>query len=85
MYNGSLERFNWKLVGKQRCTSPYNTHAPSAFKIPIGDMLGCRFLDPSTSAGEAQGGWSRPSKLACAISTASVATISMRIPDRACE
>ncbi|MCB1845800.1 MAG: DUF1329 domain-containing protein, partial [Halieaceae bacterium] len=27
IYNGSLERFNWKLVGKQEMYIPYNTYA----------------------------------------------------------
>jgi len=45
IYNGSLERFNWKLVGKQEMYVPYNTYAFS-FQTPIGDMLAADFLDP---------------------------------------
>lgn len=45
IYNGSLERFNWTLVGKKEMYIPYTAY-DFVFQTPIQDMLGPKFLDP---------------------------------------
>ncbi|MCP5192442.1 MAG: DUF1329 domain-containing protein [Pseudomonadales bacterium] len=60
IYNGSLERFNWKLVGKQEMYIPYNTYA---FVFQTLSAI-CWVPNSSTrsiSAGRSTGcGWWRP-------------------------
>ena len=45
IFNGSPERFNWKLIGKQEMYVPYNCYDFN-FQHRIEDMLGEKFLDP---------------------------------------
>ena len=45
IYNGSLERFDWTLVGKKEMYIPYNNYE-FVFQTDITDMLGKHFLDP---------------------------------------
>ncbi|UVE19806.1 DUF1329 domain-containing protein [Pseudomonas sp. LS44] len=39
MYNGSPERFNWKLVGKREIYIPANAYKPNTADIKYADML----------------------------------------------
>ena len=45
IYNGSPERFNWTLVGKQELLIPYNNY-DFVFKYPVEELLGSRFIKP---------------------------------------
>ena len=45
IYNGSPERFDWKLVGKQEMIVPANSYK-FVFEAKVEDMLGPKFLDP---------------------------------------
>lgn len=56
IYNGSPERFDWKLVGKKEMIVPYNTYDFN-FKHKIEDMLGDKFLDPDTVRWEKHRVW----------------------------
>lgn len=44
LWSGSLDRYEWKLVGKQELLIPYNNNA-FALK-PVADVLGARHLNP---------------------------------------
>jgi hypothetical protein len=39
IYNGSPERYDWKLVGKQEIVVPYNAYALHSNKLKDGDIL----------------------------------------------
>jgi hypothetical protein len=45
MYNGSPERFDWKLVGKKEMLIPYNCNT-FVFEKKVEDMLGKHFFKP---------------------------------------
>jgi hypothetical protein len=45
IYNGSPERFNWKLVGKQEMLIPVNNNR-FVFEVKLEDALGPKFLKP---------------------------------------
>jgi Protein of unknown function (DUF1329) len=45
MYNGSPERYEWKLLGKQEMLIPYNCNV-FVFEKKVEDMLGPRFFKP---------------------------------------
>ncbi len=45
IYNGSPERFDWKLIGKQEMIVPANSYK-FVFEAKVEDMLGPKFLDP---------------------------------------
>ena len=45
IYNGSPERFTWKLVGKKEMIVPANSYT-FVFQTKVEDMLGEKFLDP---------------------------------------
>ena len=45
IYNGSPERFAWKLVGKKEMLVPANSY-DFVFQTKVEDMLGEKFLDP---------------------------------------
>ena len=45
MYNGSPERYNWKLLGKKEMYVPYNSY-DFVFGTNIEDALGEKFLKP---------------------------------------
>jgi hypothetical protein len=45
VYNGSPERFNWKLVGKQEMIVPANNHR-FLFEAQLEDALGPKFMKP---------------------------------------
>jgi len=39
-FNGSLERYDWKLVGKKEIYTPYNAYKLNDSKLKYADMLG---------------------------------------------
>ncbi|MBV8306054.1 MAG: DUF1329 domain-containing protein [Gammaproteobacteria bacterium] len=39
MYNGSPERYNWKLLGKQELYVPYNSYQLQSEKVKYSDLL----------------------------------------------
>lgn len=45
IYNGSLERFDWKLIGKEEKLIPNNNY-DFLFQKKVEDVLGEKFLDP---------------------------------------
>jgi hypothetical protein len=45
IYNGSPERFNWKLLGKREAIVPYSNY-DFLFKHRVEDMLGEKFIKP---------------------------------------
>lgn len=45
LYNGSPERFDWKLIGKREMLVPYNNYK-ALFERETLDMLGKTFVDP---------------------------------------
>jgi len=45
-FNGSMERYNWKLVGKKEVYIPYNTYKLSDPKLKYEDMLDKGHIKP---------------------------------------
>ena len=45
IYNGSPERYDWKLLGKQEIIAPYSNY-DFLFQNKVEDMLGEKFLKP---------------------------------------
>lgn len=39
MFNGALDRYNWKLVGKRELVVPYNNYTLHSDKIKVSDIL----------------------------------------------
>ena len=56
IYNGSPERFNWKLVGKQEMIIPANNNK-FVFDVKLEDALGEKFLDPGVIRWEKRRVW----------------------------
>ena len=56
IYNGSPERFNWTLVGKQEIIIPANSY-DFVFRNRVEDMLGEKFLDPEAIRWEKHRVW----------------------------
>ena len=56
VYNGSPERFNWKLVGKQEMIVPANNNK-FCFDVKLEDALGPKFLDPGVIRWEKRRVW----------------------------
>ena len=46
MFNGSLDRFDWKLVGKREMYVPYNSYKAHSDKSKVEDMLKPGYVDP---------------------------------------
>ena len=46
MFNGALDRFNWKLVGKREMYVPYNSYKAHSDKSKVEDMLKPGYVDP---------------------------------------
>ncbi|KWH25747.1 hypothetical protein WL99_23240 [Burkholderia cepacia] len=46
MFNGSLDRFNWKLVGKKEMIVPYNAFGMYAFKDRLHDVAARGGISP---------------------------------------
>jgi hypothetical protein len=56
LYNGSPERFNWKLVGKKEMLIPKNNHT-FVFETKLEDVLGGKFIDPKAIRWEKRRVW----------------------------
>ena len=56
VYNGSPERFNWKLVGKQEMIVPANNNR-FVFEMKMEDALGPKFLKPEAFRWEKRRVW----------------------------
>jgi len=56
VYNGSPERFNWKLVGKQEMIVPANNNK-FVFEMKMEDTLGPKFLKPEATRWEKRRVW----------------------------
>ena len=56
IYNGSPERFDWTLVGKQEMIVPSNSYK-FVFENKVEDMLGEKFLDPEAIRWEKHRVW----------------------------
>lgn len=56
LWNGSPERYNWKLVGKKEMYIPYSTYDFN-FKYTIEEVLGDKFLKPETVRWEKHRVW----------------------------
>jgi len=56
VYNGSPERFNWKLVGKKEMYIPANNNE-FVFETKLEDALGPKFLDPNVIRWEKRRVW----------------------------
>jgi hypothetical protein len=39
MYNGALDRYNWKLLGKKEMLVPYNSYTLHSDKVKVADIL----------------------------------------------
>ena len=46
MFNGSLDRYDWKLVGKREMYVPYNSYKAHSDKSKVEDMIKPGFIDP---------------------------------------
>lgn len=46
MFNGALDRFNWKLVGKQEMYIPYNAYRTKAGGVKVADLIRPGHLNP---------------------------------------
>jgi hypothetical protein len=46
MFNGALDRFDWKLVGKKEIYVPYNSYAAHSDKTKIADLIRPGHLNP---------------------------------------
>jgi hypothetical protein len=47
VFNGALDRFDWKLVGKKEMIVPYNGFGGHDFKAKFEDVAGSDFIAPS--------------------------------------
>jgi hypothetical protein len=47
MFNGALDRFDWKLVGKAEYYMPYNSYKVHAGGINVNDLVKAGHLNPS--------------------------------------
>jgi hypothetical protein len=56
VFNGSPERFDWKLVGKKEMIVPYSNY-DFLFQTRAEDMLGEKFLDPDVIRWEKHRVW----------------------------
>lgn len=56
MYNGSPERYDWKLIGKKEMIVPYNNYR-ALFDYKAIDMLGPKFVKPETMRYERHRVW----------------------------
>ena len=46
MFNGALDRFDWKLVGKREMYVPYNSYKAHSDKSKVADMIKPGYIDP---------------------------------------
>jgi hypothetical protein len=46
MFNGALDRYDWKLVGKREMYMPYNSYKAHSSDSKVADMLKPGYVDP---------------------------------------
>lgn len=46
MFNGAMDRFNWKLVGKREMYVPYNSYKAHSGNIKVKDLIRPNHLNP---------------------------------------
>ena len=56
IWNGSPERFDWKLLGKKEMLIPYSNYT-FLFEKPVEDLLGEKFLSPEFTRWEKHRVW----------------------------
>lgn len=47
LFNGLLDRFNWKLIGKKEIYVPYNSFGMYNFKSKVDDVFKAEFVNPA--------------------------------------
>lgn len=57
MYNGAIDRYNWKLVGKKEMYVPYNSYAIMSPKLKIADLVKPGHLNPEHTRYELHRVW----------------------------
>lgn len=57
MYNGKLDRFTWKLIGKKELYIPYSSARVNNFSLKYKDMLKTGHLDPELARYELHRVW----------------------------
>lgn len=57
MYNGSPDRYNWKLVGKKEIYIPYNNYKVSSADVKYKDLLQVGHLNPAFTRNELHRVW----------------------------
>ena len=46
MFNGALDKFNWKLIGKKEMYVPYNSYKAHSDKTLVRDLIQPHFINP---------------------------------------
>lgn len=57
MFNGSIERYDWKLVGKQEMYIPYNSNRLVGNSVKMADVLRAGHLNPDLARYELHRVW----------------------------
>jgi len=57
MFNGSPERFDWRLLGKQELYIPYNAYAIHSSDADYGDIIKTRHINPQLARYELHRVW----------------------------
>ncbi len=57
MFNGVLERFTWKLVGKREMYIPYNSHKISGNTVKYADIARPKHVNPDLARYELHRAW----------------------------
>jgi hypothetical protein len=82
LFNGSPERFNWKIVGKKELYVPYNAYRLHSDKLKYADLIRPGHLNPDALRYELHRVWvvEGTSRTATATSTASAPSTWTRTP-----
>jgi hypothetical protein len=80
VFNGTIDRFDWKLVGKKEIYVPYGSFGATDFKAKFEDVAGDDYIAENAAAigCTACGWWKPPSRPACATSRPSALSISTK-------
>lgn len=57
VFNGTIDRFNWKLVGKKEMYIPYNAFGANDFKAKFEDVAQANSINPSSRRYELHRVW----------------------------
>jgi hypothetical protein len=68
IYNGSPQRYDWKLVGKKEMLVPYNAYKLRSEKLKYADVLKKNHIDPSLARYELHRVWVVDSTLKAGVS-----------------